>query len=113
MQNKHITPARRTSLDLLNKILVSNEPFEKIILSSKKFLSLDDKDKRFTRLIITTVLRKFGQIDFIINQFIKRGSIKKIEEHFTERSLKLPVKERVKPIEWISAKYKAVQKATG
>ena len=77
MKNKHITPARRTSLELLNKILVSNEPFEKIILSSKKFLSLADKDKRFTRLIITTVLRKFGQIDFIINQFIKKGSIKK------------------------------------
>ena len=77
MKNKHITPARRTSLELLNKILASNEPFEKIILSSKKFLSLDDKDKRFTRLIITTVLRKFGQIDFIINQFIKKGSIKK------------------------------------
>ena len=41
-------------------------------------------------------------------EFVQRGSIKKIEEHFTERSLKLPVKERVKPIEWISAKYKAV-----
>ena len=77
MQNKHITPARRTSLELLNKIIVSNEPFEKIIFSSKKFLSLEDKDKRFTRLIITTVLRKFGQIDFIMNQFIKKGSIKK------------------------------------
>ena len=77
MQNKYITPARRTSLELLNKILVSNEPFEKIILSSKKFLSLDGKDKSFTRLIITTVLRKFCQIDFIMNQFIKKGSIKK------------------------------------
>tara|TARA_Y100001970_G_scaffold182670_1_gene222176 strand:+ start:248 stop:1549 length:1302 start_codon:yes stop_codon:yes gene_type:complete len=105
LQNKHITPARITSLELLNKILVSNEPFEKIINSSKKFLQLDDKDKRFTRLIITTILRKFGQIDFIMNRFIKKGSIKK-------NNLKNIIRIGIAELIFIkSAKYAAINEA--
>ena len=78
---------------------------KKIILSSKKFLSLDDKDKRFTRLIITTVLRKFGQIDFIMNQFIKKGSIKK-------NNLKNIIRIGIAELIFIkSAKYAAINEA--
>ena len=65
------------SLELLNIILKRNEPFEQIISSSDKFNKLEIKNKKFCRLIITIVLRKLGQIDFVIDKFIKKGSIKK------------------------------------
>ena len=105
MQNKSITPARNISLELLNKIFASNEPFEKIIYSSNKFLQLDDKDKRFTRLIITTILRKFGQIDFIMNKFIKKDSIK---ENKLKNILRIGIAELI----FIkSAKYAAINEA--
>ena len=66
----------------------------------------------FIKVFIIFIFIKKNLIIFFCTleeqELVQRGCIKKIEEHFTERSLKLPVKERVKPIEWISAKYKAV-----
>ena len=76
LQKNLISPARKISLELLNDILKSNKPFEQIISSSEKFNNLEIKNKKFCRLIITTVLRKFGQIDFVLNKFTKKGSIK-------------------------------------
>ena len=76
LQKNPISPARKISLELLNDILKSNKPFEQIISSSEKFNNLEIKNKKFCRLIITTVLRKFGQIDFVLNKFTKKGSIK-------------------------------------
>ena len=72
-----ISPARIISLELLNIILKRNEPFEQIISNSDKFNKLEIKNKKFCRLIITIVLRKLGQIDFVIDKFIKKDSIKK------------------------------------
>ena len=76
LQKNLISPARKISLELLNDILKSNKPFEQIISSSEKFNNLEIKNKKFCRLIITTVLRKFGQIDFVLDKFTKKGSIK-------------------------------------
>ena len=76
LQKNFISPARETSLELLNDILRSSKPFEQIISSSEKFNNLEIKNRRFCRLIITTVLRKFGQIDFVLNKLTKKGSIK-------------------------------------
>ena len=76
LQKNPISPARKISLELLNDILKSNKPFEQIITSSEKFNNLEIKNKKFCRLIITTVLRKFGQIDFVLDKFTKKGSIK-------------------------------------
>jgi len=73
LQKNPISPARKISLELLNDILKSNKPFEQIISSSDKFNNLEIKNKKFCRLIITTVLRKFGQIDFVLNKFTKKG----------------------------------------
>ena len=65
------------SLELLNRTLKSNDPFEQIISTSDKFNKLEIKNEKFCRLIITTVIRKLGQIDFVIDKFVKKGSIKK------------------------------------
>ena len=48
-------------------------PFEQQIASSKSFQNLEDRDKRFCRLLITEVIRHHGQIDFILKKFLKQG----------------------------------------
>ena len=73
LQKQSISPARSISIDLLNKILKSNAPFEHVISKSIQFINMDTKDRKFCRLLITVVLRKLGQIDHVLGRFLKRG----------------------------------------
>ena len=68
-----ISPARSISIELLNKIVKSNAPFEYIISTSNQFTNMDIKNRKFCRLLITVVLRKLGQIDYVLGKFLKRG----------------------------------------
>ena len=73
LKKKSISPARSISIDLLNKIFKSNAPFEHVISKSIEFIHMDTKDRKFCRLLITVVLRKLGQIDYVLGRYLKRG----------------------------------------
>lgn len=58
--------ARATALDLLGLVLDQKQPLDAILDQNAGFKSLPSRDKAFCRMLISTSLRRLGQIDLII-----------------------------------------------
>jgi 16S rRNA (cytosine967-C5)-methyltransferase len=65
-------PARRIALDLLGQALDRRRPLDQAIASHEEFPLLDLRDRAFARLLVTTTLRRLGQIDAVIARSLQR-----------------------------------------
>lgn len=58
--------ARVAALELLGKVLNEKQPLDAMLDASAAFKSLPSRDKAFARMLVSTALRRLGQIDLII-----------------------------------------------
>ena len=56
----------------------SGKSVESQLLLNKNYIKLDERDKAFVHLLVLTALRRNGQIENVISNFVK-GSLKKIK----------------------------------
>lgn len=58
--------ARSVSLDLLDKVLNQKQPLDAMLDLHVGFKGLPSRDKGFCRMLVSTTLRRLGQIDLVI-----------------------------------------------
>ena len=66
--------ARRVVLDLLKCVLEQKQALDHVLEQDTGFLSLSTQDRAFCRMIVSTILRRLGQIDDLIARAEKRPS---------------------------------------
>ncbi|HEX6141724.1 MAG TPA: transcription antitermination factor NusB [Geminicoccaceae bacterium] len=64
--------ARRIALDVLGRVLDRGRPFDDTFAGHPGLEGLEVRDRAFARLLITTVLRRRGQIDDLLARFVPR-----------------------------------------
>lgn len=63
-------PARRVALDVLDRVLGQQQPFDDTFAGHPALASLSVRDRAFARLLLTTTLRRLGQIDAVVECFV-------------------------------------------
>lgn len=63
--------ARRIALDVLDRVLGSGQPLDETFAGHPRLAALDGRDRAFARLLVTTALRRRGQIDALLDQFLR------------------------------------------
>ncbi|MBT3237641.1 MAG: 16S rRNA (cytosine(967)-C(5))-methyltransferase RsmB [Rhodospirillaceae bacterium] len=63
---------RRVALELLGDVLKRHHPLDDALASSKGFVQLNVRDRAFVRHLVTTTLRRLGQIDDLIGNCLER-----------------------------------------
>lgn len=58
--------ARRIALDMLRQVIDRKNPLDITIDNSKEFAALPQRQRAFTRMLLTTTIRRLGQIDDLI-----------------------------------------------
>ncbi len=64
--------SRRAAMEVLEGVLRQDKPLEEASEVSKLFLALSARDRSFTWLLVLSCLRHLGEIDSLINRFLKR-----------------------------------------
>ena len=59
----HALLARRASLIILGSVLDKKQPLDTVLEINPDFKSLDSRDRGFVRMLVTTTLRRLGEID--------------------------------------------------
>ena len=62
---------REIATQILTDIYLKFEFFETVILLNKNFSRLNTRDKAFVRYLVLNTLRRNGQVDKVINDFVK------------------------------------------
>ena len=70
---KIVSLPRAVALDLLNSIFVKKRTLDQAIFTCKTFGTLTPSDKSFARLLTVTVIRRAGQIDSVLQCFLRTG----------------------------------------
>jgi 16S rRNA (cytosine967-C5)-methyltransferase len=65
------TGPRQLALDVLERVLGRGLPFDEIFAGHPRLAGLDPRDRAYARLLITTVLRRLGQIDAALGGFLR------------------------------------------
>lgn len=68
--------SREVALDLVSYVLDKKQAFDHVLEAHEAFLALDTKDKAFVRMMVSTILRRLGQIDDLIAQSEDRETTK-------------------------------------
>ena len=63
---------RRVALQILLTVFEKKQPLDQVLDNSNGFLALEARDKAFTRMLVTTTIRRLGQIDDIIKQGLSK-----------------------------------------
>ena len=63
--------ARRLALDVLDRVLGRGLPFDETFAGHPRLADLAPRDRAFARLLVTTVLRRLGQIDALLDHFLR------------------------------------------
>ena len=63
--------ARRIALDVLDRVLGEARPLDDTFAGHPALTRLEPRDRAFARLLVTTALRRLGQIDVLIDQFVR------------------------------------------
>jgi len=71
-QNNETPNSRLVAIRALNKILEKGEQLESSLSTDPYFKQLETRDRAFARLLVSTTLRRLGQVDSILNGFVKR-----------------------------------------
>src|SRR3546814_9499624 len=64
--------ARRTALAVLRAVLDDRRPLDEALTGNAHFTTLETRDRAFCRLLLTTVLRRLGQIDDALERCLDR-----------------------------------------
>jgi 16S rRNA (cytosine967-C5)-methyltransferase len=67
--------ARIAALSLLDMILSRRMPLDQALEEHKAFAALSARDRAFVRMLVSTVLRRLGQIDALIRQASDRSEL--------------------------------------
>ena len=62
---------REIATQILTDIYLKFEFFETAVLSTKNFSRLNQRDKAFVRYLVLNTLRRNGQVDTVINDYVK------------------------------------------
>lgn len=62
--------ARRVALDVLDRVLGQGQPFDDTFAGHPALGSLEQRDRAFARIMLTTTLRRLGQIDALLGRFV-------------------------------------------
>lgn len=62
--------SRRVALELLQAVLRHKRPLDEAIANHTAFGQLESRDRGFARNMVSTALRRLGQIDALINHFL-------------------------------------------
>jgi 16S rRNA (cytosine967-C5)-methyltransferase len=62
---------RRIALDVLDRVLKHARPFDETFAGHPTLMSLSPRDRAFARLLVTTVLRRLGQIDALLDELLR------------------------------------------
>ena len=65
--------ARLVALDVLDRVLGEARPLDDSFAGHPALGRLEARDRAFARLLATTVLRRLGQIDALLDQFLRAG----------------------------------------
>ena len=65
-------PVRSVALAMLRTILMKGRPLDEVLESDRAWLALPRRDRAFARLIVTTTLRRLGQLDDLIDRCVTR-----------------------------------------
>jgi 16S rRNA (cytosine967-C5)-methyltransferase len=63
--------ARLIALDVLDRVLGEARPLDETFAAHPQLAPLEARDRAFARLLVTTVLRRLGQIDALLDQFMR------------------------------------------
>lgn len=72
------TTPRRLALDVLGRVFGDQRPFDEAFAGHSGLESLEQRDRAFARLLITTVLRRRGQIDEALDRYLKKAPDPKV-----------------------------------
>ncbi len=64
--------ARRSALEVVQNVLERRQPLDQALAQSHSFAVLPVRDRAFVRLIVTTLLRRLGQIDTVLGHCLDR-----------------------------------------
>lgn len=64
--------SRRIALDLLKSVFVERRPFDDALATHDGMEDLSSRDRAFARLLVTTVLRRLGEIDARLDAHLHR-----------------------------------------
>ncbi|MDY0029344.1 MAG: 16S rRNA (cytosine(967)-C(5))-methyltransferase RsmB [Pseudobdellovibrionaceae bacterium] len=64
--------ARRVALAILQRIFDKHHTIDQVFDDSKEFSSLSQRDRAFVRMLVTTVIRRLGQIDDLIRRALSK-----------------------------------------
>lgn len=64
--------ARKSAFEAIEKILIQKQPLDSTLEKLQSFISLPSRDKAFARMLISTTLRRLGQIDDLIEKCEER-----------------------------------------
>jgi len=64
--------ARCVALALLQRIFTKHHTLDQVFEDSKEFTALSQRDRAFVRMLVTTVVRRLGQIDDLIRRSLSK-----------------------------------------
>ncbi len=70
---------RRCALELLGQVIIKRNALDIALDSSASFAALSPRDRAFTRMLLTTTIRRLGQIDDLIQSTLNRPDALKTE----------------------------------
>lgn len=71
-QSGEMIQARRCALHLLQAIFVKRHNLDQVFDESKEFSALNLRDRAFVKMMVTTTIRRLGQIDDLIRRSLSR-----------------------------------------
>jgi 16S rRNA (cytosine967-C5)-methyltransferase len=63
--------ARLIALDVLDRVLGEARPLDETFAGHPQLAHLEARDRAFARMLVTTALRRLGQIDALLDQFMR------------------------------------------
>ena len=88
-KDERASDARAAALDLLGSVLDRGTPLDAALAQSTALANLSSRDRAFARLLVTTVLRRRGQIDSAIDEKLSRPLAKR--QHQVRNALRLGI----------------------
>jgi 16S rRNA (cytosine967-C5)-methyltransferase len=71
-QSKPAADPRRIALEVLAAVLQQGRPLDEALAGNRRIAALAPRDRAFLRLLVTTVLRRRGQIDALLDRCLER-----------------------------------------
>jgi len=69
---KEMLHARKVALHILQQVFGQRHTLDQALEESRDFSSLQQRDRAFVRMLVTTVIRRLGQIDDLIRRSLSR-----------------------------------------